>query len=453
MAPKRKSIDSADAAPPPTVTDEVNKEYLTNLAAALKRVQDAKEFKGIIQKDPLGIGGKSKGFQAAFSATDCQIALKSAGVYQCAGNIWWINMTSAPVQGVPYNYANVMKLKNHHFGEGPTRMPFPLVVAVDSETYRVHTNKGGLVCCSPEEILHAYVFAVDDAICNKSANLKEWADVGLAATMTFEILPSSEDRYFRAINLREDLVADYRTMARTPFQWTYIVWNFKIELEKSSGMNMSAAKVSDAYQAKARLAPDSEKLSKDFIDRALTVYRSLLMVPEVRDALAWCEENYGVDGPFNNMAALHVLTMRAQNNKQKIWIVQHIIDMIRAGLVGKTELSARVLTGGKDSGKQGYADVIIYKRLVLQHLLGEFMRARAFHVDFCSKARDNLENHNNFRKYIAGHPGSEVADRSWMASANKSGEQLKKYHPGGQLSIRSLSKDGVPNTDKSSNDV
>ena len=77
--------------------------------------------------------------------------------------------------------------------------------------------------------------------------------------------------------------------------------NSKADQEKAAGTTLSTAKVAELYSGRCKVAPDTEPLSKDCMDRALAVYKSLLAVPEVRKCIEWCEENYGVekrDCPF-----------------------------------------------------------------------------------------------------------------------------------------------------------
>ena len=42
------------------------------------------------------------------------------------------------------------------------------------------------------------------------------------------------------------------------------------------------------------------------------------------------------------MANLHILTTRAHNHEDNIWVVNNIIGLVRMGLVDKQELSAFV---------------------------------------------------------------------------------------------------------------
>ena len=106
----------------------------------------------------------------------------------------------------------------------------------------------------------------------------------LTTTMMFLVLPTADDKYFKSIELREDLKESYTALTRSPYQWVFIVFMFKINLELTSGTTLGAAKVSEAY-SRAKLASDSEALSKEYIDRALTVYTNLLSVPAIRKAV------------------------------------------------------------------------------------------------------------------------------------------------------------------------
>ena len=54
------------------------------------------------------------------------------------------------------------------------------------------------------------------------------------------------------------------------------------------------------------------------------------------------------------------------------------------------------------------------------YLLKDFLRARKFPASFCDFVNKHCGDHANFRKFVVGYPPGEV-DRSWLASAGKSG--------------------------------
>jgi hypothetical protein len=79
--------------------------------------------------------------------------------------------------------------------------------------------------------------------------------------MTFEMCTSSDDAYWKALNLREGLVGQYEAMARSALQRIYEVIGFKTFKEKASG-KMGAAALAQAFAANAKLAKSSEPVSE-----------------------------------------------------------------------------------------------------------------------------------------------------------------------------------------------
>ena len=186
----------------------------------------------------------------------------------------------------------------------------------------------GLRCVSPEEMFHAYIFAVHDAIKAGStkAQLEKWLTVALKVPFKFEIFSGESDVYFRSLVLRNDIEEDAKAMARTPYQWVYIVINFKKLQEASSGgSKLSAEAVSKLHQSNT----DLEFLSKDFIEKCISVYDNLFSVDAVRELVEWCDAEYGVDTPFANIMTLYCLCSRVKTNADKIWLLTALVDAVR----------------------------------------------------------------------------------------------------------------------------
>ena len=267
------------------------------------------------------------------------------------------------------------------------------------------------------------MWAIADDIEKKAADahLEQWLRVARTTTMVYELVDSEEGLYWRAFNLRENIAEDFATMARTCMQWIYTIVNFKALQEKISGQTLSAAKVSEFYQQNACLASDSEARSKDFIDKALTVWNSFMTTPEALELLNWAEATYGINGPFNTISSLHSLTSRAKGKKDKVWLLSYIIDFVRMGYVEKNELSARALAGTK-SNPRGYADLIMWKKGFKDYLLKDFLREHKFPPSFQENALKHLGDHTAFRASVMAYPDhTKAVDSSWLASAGKSG--------------------------------
>ena len=101
--------------------------------------------------------------QAVFVETVFKAAMQTAGTYDAAGNLFWINFKWSAAPKVPINRDSVKRLQSKIFKDGPALFDRPTVIAVAED---ISVSKGNLRRVSPEEPEHAYLFALKDAITN-----------------------------------------------------------------------------------------------------------------------------------------------------------------------------------------------------------------------------------------------------------------------------------------------
>ena len=116
------------------------------------------------------------------------------------------------------------------FGDGPSPIATPTVIAVPDEHYDPMEHKGELDVVSPEEdrlvILKAVERDLEDP--TKAAN---WAKHLRSVPLKFEILNSIEDRHFKDVSIREVATARQQLISRTAYGRMLEIWNFKIKME------------------------------------------------------------------------------------------------------------------------------------------------------------------------------------------------------------------------------
>ena len=104
--------------------------------------------------------------QAVFNPDDFVAAMSTAKVYDASCNLFWLNLQWSPCPSVPVNRSAVEMLRRVHFSK-PSRFPIPVVVAVPAGGMTVDEfdrAKGNLRRVSPEEIEHAFLMAIADAV-------------------------------------------------------------------------------------------------------------------------------------------------------------------------------------------------------------------------------------------------------------------------------------------------
>ena len=123
--------------------------------------------------------------------------MQTAGVYEAAGNIFWLNLRGSATPAVPINATAVKNLQRSHF-KGPAHFDGSVAVAVPKN---LALSFGNLRRVSPEEPEHAMLFAVRDAIRAGEAEktLRSWRSKLLSVTIRFEIIETEQDMFFRAV--------------------------------------------------------------------------------------------------------------------------------------------------------------------------------------------------------------------------------------------------------------
>eukprot|EP00959_Pyramimonas_sp_CCMP1952_P148653 3109886-Pyramimonas_sp.AAC.1 len=148
--------------------------------------------------DPRGIDpdlGPLSGIQAPYNAEQCAAALKSAGHCKAAGNLFWLNMACSPTPGAPINEKNAQRLVAHKFDEPRRVDDVVLAVACESKDFQPHVHKGGgLKRVALEEVLHAVIFGIEQAIDAGASDdvMKKWLAVCLTMTFRFELLEGTD---------------------------------------------------------------------------------------------------------------------------------------------------------------------------------------------------------------------------------------------------------------------
>ena len=95
---------------------------------------------------------------------------------------------------------------------------------------------------SAQEIVHAFVFGVRDAIDRGASDdeLSLWKRAMLTTTFAFEEIVTVDALYWRAANLREKIVSEFRAVALTPVQRVCQLLEFKNSRERLHGGKLSA---------------------------------------------------------------------------------------------------------------------------------------------------------------------------------------------------------------------
>ena len=138
--------------------------------------------------------------------------------------------------------------------------------------------KGSILTQDPSEICaavsagtepaHALLFAVESSIKRAApeAILKRWRQIILTVPFRFEKVGLGEARFWRAQNLREEMVERGVTVKLSIIQRVYDVAGFKANKEASLETTLSPGQVAAAYEKHLKAARGSEPIKESFVD-------------------------------------------------------------------------------------------------------------------------------------------------------------------------------------------
>lgn len=396
----------------------MNKEYFDELAQAVQSIFDHADFKDIVRAPPLTIG--EGGSVAAYDHSVCKETLKTSEEHTAGGNLFWLNLLYSTMRGIPYNHKSIELASNSLFAT-PSRCR-PLVIALPDAEANVLEQMGAMQCVSPEEELHAWVWAVHrDLKAGKS--LKEWKKMALSQPMTFQVISSDDDKYYKTCNMREAAGTTFRLIAHTPYQIVYEVHRFHARMETKLGESISAAKISEMYAAHVKAGTESEPRTVNMIDQCLMIYRRAFADPTIETSLRWCDNAFGHSSPFGSVSVLHAVVSRTRELPKLQWLVNHIVDMVRNGLADASEISARQISGNFGKSK-GLADLALMKKQMLDYFLRNWLPNNGFPQEVVNGLTGRIDTHENYRKHYINYPNLPPPDLAWKRGWGNSADLM-----------------------------
>ena len=115
-------------------------------------------------------------------------------------------------------------------------LPRKNIPATDLEFGKLHR-------VSPEECEAALLFSVADRIKAgaSAAELAHWRKVMLTVEIQFECLPTADELYFRAVNIRRSIIVQNEALVRSAMQQIQEIMEYKLRKETSLGKSLDCA--------------------------------------------------------------------------------------------------------------------------------------------------------------------------------------------------------------------
>ena len=225
----------------------------------------------------------------------------------------------------------------------------------------------------------------------------------LTVTFHFRLLVNSEEITALGMQLREHLIVDYATMARSARQWIFTIVETQRELEGTVSRKVSDGEIADYINNNINVAedPNVEKDDKDdknsvsenFVKSCLDVHRSLLADKTTAKLIEDADGEWGLSSPLNAIAKLHVIAKQCKSEPE--WVVMSIIDAVKSGLHPTSVFGHRALKG--EGHNKGFVELFLFKSKLRKYLLGDFLHERVFPVPIKDKLKHVYENHVSFR--------------------------------------------------------
>ena len=264
--------------------DAQNLGFHTEVQAAWSEV--TAKFTGIESEDPLSI--TEGGSHTPFSQTDLEAALQATrDTHVCGINFAWVNALFSAAPGVPVRMPAVKQVRDNVLRELCALEHFH--VAIPSKDYAVAAHKGGLMRVSPEEIAAAFILAVASDIQKQKPDdlLQKWYTQLRPTTCVCVLLPGQMDRYWYALERRENVEHEFQAVRRSCLQRLYEVNRFVEKLQGTSGQAVKLPDLLKAYteNLKNMNTKGPGAVSEAFLDTVMTVCKRMLNVPQMEAIL------------------------------------------------------------------------------------------------------------------------------------------------------------------------
>jgi len=438
------TVGGASSSSPPPDAVIFNADYYAQKQLAIDTIQNHPVFNDIFNSEPIPIQAEGvSGHMAIFNLQDYKLAMDNAGSYTCACNIWHANHWSKPQGEIPRNDAANKNLMTHFFSK-PTNI-FPMTIQVQSVP-NPPAVKGAWTLITPMELLDSFIFAVkrdiDDHVCDD--DLTKWRTAMLTCPVTFKSLPTAEDVFFAALNMRQALMTQAVAMVHTVTQQVASVMGFLQHRNHVRG-TISPKDAAVLFEKRAQMSPGSEKYTEAWIKAAFVVWERLLMVPIARAVILDIEGAIGISSSavaLNSVYALASLCEKTKTLDKLMWVMHSLDDSLKNEYVHPGELTLRNLTG-KNAGGKGLIDLFMYKKELRDYLAGPFMESKGFDYESKLAVRNFSADHVEYRKmfgYDTASAGPLVTDLTFMTLLPASTQAFIKLFEAGPLRIQSKSK-------------
>lgn len=341
--------------------------------------------------------------QDPFNSKKCEASLKGKGQgttcrYKAACNVFMMDPRRVAYRSkVPIMPGAVTRLREHHFKK-PCPIPMEMLFAVPNPgTVAADMAEGKCVRLSPPEFLLAYFEQISlDLDKGDDELLKAWRTTMTQTSCVFEHWESEDEMHKRALQFREDLSQNFASCRMSPVQKMFDLVSLKERKEATTGP-LSAQALSDYYTQGLTFAENSEKMTFDFVDTALMVYKRMMSSKKCA-AIVLELEDLGTANPLDSIYKLAKICTKASTADMIEWSLELMIDLWRSGALKSDQMAVRQLDGKqKGSCGKGLIDILTYKKDVLKYILNTYIEPLSWPPADKARIRDVCSSIQYFR--------------------------------------------------------
>ena len=351
----------------------VTAEYVVQFEAMIKRVFENPLVSNIqsLYAQTIAEGAHA----AAFSQSDFAACMGRGESDSAVCNLFLHDLRWRPQCGIPTTPKASSTSRHTPFASLPDHINFEVHVAVAGSTVKPldQVVRGTLPRISPEEPVHALLWALDDVLADprlSEDDKRGWVSRIRNVMYVFHKLSDHKETIRKSINIREEMTTVFKSIMRTPLALFMMIVAQKKELEKDKG-KVTTDQLCSFYNGR-KFSEASEISQKNLLDNVSAINNKWKAASEplcCQAVVHTAEELYGVDGPFSSVLQIYLLCNKANKDPTLIcWIFRSVLDLFRAKAIARDSINVAKL---QEKGRVDDIDLIVYNHAIHTALLGD----------------------------------------------------------------------------------
>ena len=392
--------------PAPPSTDAMNNDFYVKLSNAIAIITGHAVLSDIRTAQPYTIEeGASK---APFSEASCTSAFTNGDGYECTGNFFWIDFMSNLHPGIKVLSCSVKRVQNRHYTFTGKEVDFirikHVVHCIVPPGAKPASDFGKLHRISPIEFLSPPLFACASDIEQGAtdARIRQWRAAFLTAKFEFK-QGEVGGKSYKAIQYREDLKDDADSVYWTTIQRVQTVMQ-EVSVLAGQGESISSDAVSQHMLSKIDVANGGEKYSREWIDVALTMNRTLLPRPIAGSKASELDEKAGSKHFFDSAYKHQAAISKCNSDGPKLdWFYTSMLDEYDMGILDEGSYSVKKL-------RSSTVPLSLSKKDALNFLHLTWLPSTKFTADEQRFIIACTTDHASIRSRVEGYPNSPKPD-------------------------------------------